>query len=228
MSVPIFFAVAVSALLLSSSAIADLVLTPDTIVFRSDSASKTMVLTRDGVPVPPDEILKITSGVLKHGDAAPEGAKDGRHFSNYSFMFDFKAGENGVITVTPKPETMSIGTYTLYVQTTHGTATGVIDATLRDQHPIAPHLKARKPAFSYGIVLPDYPHGTEISVSLTPDNKNTYFWYINGEEHSSGLGLTSFRARLEPGTYEISFIAKNADGDVVSEWSDITEVFVQK
>jgi hypothetical protein len=165
--------------------------------------------------------------VQKQGEAAPADAVDGRHFSDYSFMFDFEPGENGEITITPNPESMAIGTYTLYVHTTHGTATGVIDATLRDQHPIAPHLREKKPKFSYGIVLPDYPYGTEVSVNLAPDSKHTYFWYVNGEEHSSGLGMTTFRAKLEPGTYEVSFVAKNEDGEVVSEWSDITEVFRQ-
>lgn len=59
---------------------------------------------------------------------------------------------------------------------------------------------------------------------MSPDKKNTYSWYIDGEMHSSGVAETAFRAWPEPGFREISFIAQSPDGVVVSRWSDTIEV----
>ena len=55
-----------------------------------------------------------------------------------------------------------------------------------------------------------------------------YSWYIDGEVHSSGLGMTSFRAWPEAGTHEISFVARDPEGSVVSKWSDATLVSAEE
>jgi P pilus assembly chaperone PapD len=54
---PKYFTAVFVTLLLSSSAVADLILTPDTIEFRNDSVSKSIVVTNDGKPVLPGEII---------------------------------------------------------------------------------------------------------------------------------------------------------------------------
>ena len=54
---PKYFTAVFVTLLLSSSAVADLILTPDTIEFRNDSVPKSIVLTNDGKPVLPGEII---------------------------------------------------------------------------------------------------------------------------------------------------------------------------
>ncbi len=186
--------------------------------------ARNVVVTHAGKPLRAVDIKKIETGVYKYRNDVPASAVGGTHFSNYSFMFDFKVNADGSITITPVPDLLEIGSYTLYVHTRFGKATGRIDANLSDKHPSPPRKKTRLPDFSYEIVLPDYAYGQEITVYLKPDEVNTYFWSINGEAHSSGLGKTSFRAQLDPGTYEISFIARNPDGDIISSWSDTTEV----
>lgn len=199
-------------------------LSPETIEFQDISVSQNVFLRRDGKPVRAGDITKIVSGVFKYRDDVPESASGGTHFSNYSFMFDFKTNENGSITITPNKSLLEIGSYTLYVHTVHGTVTGLIDANLRESHPPPVRTEVKLPEFTYQIKLPDYKTGQFISVNLNPDTKNTYLWYINGKVHSSGLGKTSFKALLDAGSYEISFIARNPEGEVISRWSDSTKV----
>jgi hypothetical protein len=211
-------------MLLSAPIFAELTLSPETIEFKDISASKTVFVKHDGNPVLPAEITKITSGVFKYRDDVPETASGATHFSNYSFMFDFRANEDGSITITPNKGLVEIGSYELYVHTVHGTVTGLIDANLNESHPPPVRTEVKLPELTYEIKLPDYEYGQLVSLDLYPDPENTYFWYINDKLHSSGPGETSFRAQLNPGSYEISFIARNPNGDVISRWSDSTEV----
>lgn len=212
------------AVFFSSSVWANLTLCPTKIDLGDVSQSKKVFIKRDGIPVLPTEIKKVVSGVYKYRDDVPEGSPTGTHFSNYSYMFKFQTNDDGSITITPKESSLQIGTYDLYVHTIYGTATGSIDVNLKESLPAKPLNPVKHPEFSYAIELPDYSYGQLISIDLGPDGSNTYFWYIDGEVHSSGLGETSFRARPEPGVHEISYIARNSEGIVVSSWSDTIEV----
>ena len=215
---------AIAGVYLSTPVFAEITLSPETIEFQDISVSQNIFVRRDGEPVRAGDITKIVSGVFKYGDGVPESASGATHFSNYSFMFDFKANENGSITITPNKGLLEIGSYTLYVHTVHGIVTGLIDANLRESHPRPVRTEVKLPEFTYQIKLPDYKTGQLISVNLNPDKQNTYFWYINGKVHASGLGKTSFKALLDTGSYEISFTVRNPEGDVISRWSDRTEV----
>lgn len=210
--------------LLSSAVFAQIELTPEVVELRDVSQSETLFVTHNGQPVLPADITKIVSGVYKYRDDVPDTAKGGTHFSNYSYMFDFKINPDGSITITAHDDQVQEGTYDLYVHSTYGMATGSIRASLLESFPSMRRERPKKSEFVYGIVLPDYDYGQQIVIELDPDHVNTYFWYIDGELHSSGLGETSFRALPEVGTHEISFIAKNSAGDVVSSWSDTTIV----
>jgi hypothetical protein len=139
-------------------------------------------------------------------------------------MFDFEAGDDGLITITPKKGRVEIGTYKLLVHSVYGTVSGLIDANLRDSIPTGKHGKLNLSEFSYDIELPDYVYGQGVSIELNPDSKNTYSWFIDGELHSSGIGKTSFRAWPEAGSHEISYIARDPQGVVVSQWSDTTDI----
>lgn len=210
--------------LMSSAVFAQIELTPEVVELRDVSQSGTLFVTHNGQPVLPAEITKIVSGVFKYRDDVPDSAEGGTHFSNYSHMFDFKINPDGSISITARDDHIQEGTYDLYVHSIYGKATGSIRASLLESFPSMRRERPKKPEFTYGIVLPDYAHGQQIVIELAPDQVNTYFWYIDGELHSSGLGETSFRALPGVGTHEISFIAKNPAGDVVSFWSDTTVV----
>lgn len=212
------------AVLFSVPAFAQLSLSPEEIEVNDVLQSKKILITYAGQPVMPDEITKIVSGVTKTGDAVPETAPGNTHFSDYSFMFDFTTGEDGIITLKPNKGLLEIGTYDLIVYTIHGIVTGSINANLRDSIPPTPHRPVRMSEFSYDIDLQDRSYGQVISIDLKPDQKNTYSWFIDGVIHSSGLAETSFRAWPETGVHEISFIAQSPDGQVVSKWSDTIKV----
>ena len=211
-------------LLLANAAFAQLSMSPEEIDVNDVQQSEKILITFDGNPVLPAEIKSVVSGVSKTGDALPVGAPGKTHFSNYSYMFNFETGDDGVLTITPKKGLLQIGTYDLHVHTVHGRVTGRINANLRDSIPPLQHQRANLSEFRYSITLPDFVYGQLISIDLKPDNKNTYTWYIDGVVHSSGIGETSFRGWPEAGTREISYIAQNPDGVVLSQWSDTTEI----
>ena len=210
--------------LFSTAAFSKMDLSPDEIILEDVSLSKSVLVTNDGKPISPADITKIVTGVFKFRDDVPSNDKDGKHFSNYSHMFDFEANDDGTITIKARGDLLEVGKYDLYVHTIHGTATGLINATLTETNPTRARKRVKLPEFSYAIVLPDYKHGQTIVISLPPDKVHTYSWYINGELHSTGLGETTFRTKPDEGSYEISYIAENPEGDVVSSWSDTTEV----
>ena len=219
-----YLSVALAAVLFASSVYAQLVLSPSDIVFNNYDETNTVILTNDGKPVLPTEINRIISGVFKSGNEVPETAPGSTHTSDYSFMFEIISNDDGSITFTPIESLLELGTYDLIIHTIYGTAKGLIDANLRETFPPIPRPPATTPSFTYDIKLPDYSYSQEISIVLGPDEKNTCSWYIDGELHSSGLGKTSFRARPDIGEHEISFIAHNPEGVVVSKWSDTVKI----
>ena len=216
--------VALAGAILSSVGFANMSITPDRIEVSDVARSSTVIIKHDGIAVLPAEIKKIVSGVYKTGEAAPATAADRTHFSNYSYMFEFNINEDGSITIKPKEGALEFGSYRLYVHTVYGTATALIDANPETSTPPVVPDQSENYSFSYAIELPDYAPGQLVSLDLRADSENTYTWYIDGKVHSSGLGLTSFRAVPEAGEHEISFIARDADGAVVSAWSDITRI----
>jgi len=109
------------------------------------------------------------------------------------------------------------------VHTIYGTVTGLIDANLRDSNHTRLH-EFERPKFTYDIRLPDYSYGQAVSIDLGPDADNTYYWYLDGELHTSGLGKSSFSVWPDKGVHEISVIARNPDGAVVSTGAANTEV----
>ena len=215
-------------LLFSLPVVADLTLSPVEIDVKSSSEPAKVYVLNDGKPVLPAEITKIVAGVFKTGRAVPEEKRGGTHFSNYSYMFSFKVNADGSITITPVESTLQVGDYDIYVHTIHGTVVGVIDANLRESIPVRPPTRIKPTTFTYDFELPDYLYGQVVSIDLGPDKTRTYTWYIDGELHSSGLGLTSFRATPDPGIHEISFIARNADGDIISTWSGTANVSAEE
>jgi hypothetical protein len=219
-----YLSAALAGILFTSSVYAQLVFSPTEIVFNHYGETKTVFLTNDGKPVLPIEINRIISGVFKSGIEVPETAPGSTHVSDYSFMFEIKSNDDGSISFTPIEGLLELGTYDLIIHTIYGTAKGLIDANLRETFPLNPRPPATAPSFTYDIKLPDYSYGQEISIVLGPDEKNTYSWYIDGELQISGLGKTSFRARPDIGEHEISFIAQNPDGVVVSKWSDTVKI----
>jgi len=215
---------ALVAVLSSSQLSAQLSLSPTEIDVNDAEQSKKILITYEGKPVLPNEIKKIVSGVTKTGDAVPETASGISHFSNYSYMFEFQTGEDGFIIIKPNTGLVEIGTYDFFIYTVHGTVKGLINANLRDSIPPLTHHTLNLSEFNYDIELSDYIYGQAVSINLSPDKKNTYSWYIDGEIHSSGVGETVFRGWPEPGSHEISYIARSPDGTVVSNWSDTIEV----
>jgi len=209
---------------LSTSVDAQVSLSPEQVELRDISLSEKVLVTYKGQAVLPTEVMKIVSGVYKYRDDVPKTSKSGTHFSNYSYMFDFKTHSDGTITIKANEDLVEMGSYTLYVHTIYGKATGSINASFSESHPTKPKNRVRSPEFTYGIVLPDYLQGQLISINLNPDVVNTYSWYIDEELHSSGLGETSFRARPEVGTHEISLVVTNPEDEVVSTWSDTIQV----
>jgi hypothetical protein len=218
------FQVFVASVLLSTQVFAELRLDPEKIEMKDVNRSEKVFVFHDGKSVLPSEITKITTGVFKFRDDVPESARGGTHFSNYSYMFEFQVNDDGSIVITANEDLLEVGLYDLYVHTIHGTVSGTISATLSESNPSKLLQREKKPEFTYHIVLPDYSRGQQIVVNLPPDKVNTYSWYIDGELHISGLGETTFLAQPEPGTHEISFIARNPKGVVVSTWSDVVEV----
>lgn len=219
-----YLSVSLAGVLFTSPAYAQLLLSPSQIVFNNYDETKTVILTNDGKPVLPSEINRIISGVFKSGNEVPETAPGSTHTSDYSFMFEINTNDDGSITFTPRRGDLELGSYDLIVHTDYGTVKGLIDANMREMFPPVPRPATTTPSFSYDIELPDYPYGQEISIALNPDEKNTYNWYIDGKLHSSGPGQTTFRALLDIGEYEISFIAHNPEGVVVSKWSDTVKI----
>lgn len=209
---------------LSNPAFAQLSLSPEKVDVNDAEQPRNVLITFDGNPVLPDEILKIVSGVTKTGDALPDGAAGNTHFSNYSYMFSFETSNDGIITITPNDGLVELGKYDLHVHTVHGKITGLINANLRDSVPPLQHQRTNLSEFKYDITLPDFVYGQLISIDLKPDNKNTYTWYVDGEVHSSGVGETSFRGWPEPGTHEISYVALSPEGVLLSRWSDTTNI----
>lgn len=216
--------VLVAGVFLSTPVLAELRLDPEKIEMKDVTRSEKVLVLNGSKPVLPSEITKISSGVFKFKDDVPESARDGTHFSNYSYMFEFHANDDGSIVITANENLLEVGIYDLYVETIYGTVSGTINATLSESNPSTLLQREKLPEFTYDIVLPDYSRGQQIVLNLPPDEVNTYSWYIDGELHSSGLGQTTFLAQPEPGTHEISFIARNPEGIVVSTWSDVTEV----
>lgn len=214
----------VMAVFTAAPGFAQLSLSPEVIDLNDVRQSKNVLITFDGKAISKQEILRIVTGVTKTGDALPENASGKTHFSDYSYMFDFDVGDDGVITVVPKAGLVEVGKYDLVVFSVHGKAKGLINANLRDSLPPKKHQPLNLSAFSYDIKLPDYTYGRAISIELNPDSKNSYTWLIDGEVHSSGLGVTSFRAWPEPGDHEISYIALSPEGVELSRWSDRTVV----
>ena len=223
-----YFLVALVAAFFSSSLVAGVTLSPAEIEVNDVAQSKKIIITHDDQPVLPADITKIVSGVFKFRDDVPDSATDGTHFSDYSFMFEFRINDDGSITLIPNEDLLEIGRYHLYVHTKHGTATGFIDANLRESNPIRALNPVKWPEFTYDIELPDHVYGQVIAIDLSPDKVNTYTWTINGKVHSSGLGKTAFRAWPEPGSNEISYIAQNPEGVAVSSWSDTTVVTAEE
>ncbi len=212
----------------TSSVFAELTLSPASVELKNPTDSAKVSVQHDGKPVLPGEITKVVAGVLKTGEAVPDTARGETHFSNYSYMFNFTANDDGSITLTPIEDTLQIGKYDFYVHTVHGTVTGIIDATLRDSIPPRPPSRNWPAAFTYDFTLPDYLYGQVVSIDLGPDKVRTYDWYVDGELHSSGLGLSSLRVWPEPGEHEISFVGRNAAGDIVSSWSGTARVLAKE
>lgn len=212
----------------SISVFAEVDLSPLEIEFADFSKPGQVRVTQDGKPVLPGEIMKIVSGVFKYRDDVPENATGKTHFSNYSYMFDFRTNDDGSITVIPIRDAVEIGSYDLYVHTIYGTATGTINVNLRNVIPPRPLQSVDMGKFIYSLDLPDYEYGQTISINLGADTKNIYTWYLNGEVRSSGLGQTSFEVRPEPGIQEISFIARTPDGEVHARGSGNTTIRSKK
>jgi len=196
------------------------VLSPDEIDVTDITQSKKFFITHDEQVVLPAEITKIVSGVFKTGNAVPSRVSTKTHFSDYSYMFKFELGDDGSITLTPEKDLLQVGVYEVFVHTIYGTATGVINAGLKDSHPAIPHHPVKTSRVTSHGQQADYLYGQVVSVELSADKKNDYAWFLDGKTHSSGPGMTSFRAWPEVGIHEVSSIARNMDGTVVSTWSD--------
>lgn len=121
--------------ILGACQFAQLKLDPLHIDVNDVSQQKTALLTFNGQPVLPGEVLGIVSGVSQTGDVVPEHVPGEIHFSNYSFMFDFSIGSDGVITIKPKQGLVEVGSYDLRIHNIHDTVTGLIIANLRDSIP---------------------------------------------------------------------------------------------
>ncbi len=209
---------------LAFPAMAEVTLSPETIDLGDLKQTAEVRVLRDGQPVPAGDIGKMVTGVFKTGEAVPERKAGGTHFSNYSHMFNFAVKADGLVTITPVENALQIGKYDFYVYTAHGTAKGVIDAHLRVSIPPRPPRDSGRAMFQVKLNLSEYVYGQAISIDLGSRKLRDYTWYIDGEVHASGQGLSSFRAWPEPGEHEISFVAKNAACDVVSEGSGIAVV----
>jgi hypothetical protein len=216
------------AVLLPTTVTAQLNLVPHEIDVNDVMQPRQVRLTHNGEAVLSSEILSISSGVFKTGEALPENAAGDTHFSDYSYMFDFEVDDDGLITIKPIEGRVEIGTYELLVRSVHGSVSGLINANLRDSIPPSEHRKLNLSEFSYEIELPDYIYGRGVLIELNPDSKNTYSWYMDGELHSAGIGKTSFRAWPEAGSHEISYIARDPQGLVVSQWSDTTNIIEEE
>lgn len=199
-------------------AVAQLVMSPEELVFRDFTRPQAFTLSHDGAAVTPAEIMRIRAGVRKTGDALPAHAVD-THFSDYSYMFHYRLGEDGRITLTPNERFLEIGHYTLVVHTVHGTVSGFITAQLEHATPPPPSYVVTTRTTSWDIELPAYPRGQEVVLDLGPDPGNTYFWYLDGALHASGPGLTTFRATPGPGRHALSFVAQDPAGVIVATWS---------
>ena len=218
-----FLSVVINALF-SASVHAQVTISPAEVELKNISQPVKIYVSHKGKPVLPSEITKIVSGVYKFRGDVPETSEDGKHFSNYSYMFNFVAGEDGSVIITANEDLVQQGLYDLYVYSIYGKATGAIRASLQEPDSETDTRRPNKVQFTYELALPDYKLGQEIVIKLNPDKINTYFWYVNGELHTYGLGETNFRMRPKTGIYEISLIAKDHEGDVVSTWSDTTQV----
>jgi hypothetical protein len=205
-------------------AFADLLLTPTVVVLQDISESKKVFLTYGDQPVPPGDIKRIVFGVRKTGDEVHGRPGVDEHFSDYSYMFDFTTAADGSITITADRDLLQIGSYELQVYTVHGTAKGRIEAKLDHTNPTRPPFKSHMPRITYSPGQTSFLYGQAIAIRLGSDQVNTYSWFIDGELHSTGRGLTSLRAWPEPGSHEISVVARNPDGDVISKWSDTFDV----
>lgn len=199
-------------------------LSPQTVTVDSLEQARQIKVLLDDQPVPAADIKRIAAGVFKDGTAVPESKAGGTHFSDYSYMFTFAVGADGVITITPVESTLQIGKYDLYVYTAHGTAKGVIDANLDTVAQPAPRQQRTRPVISIDLEMPQYIQGQTVFIDLGPDEARHYTWYLDGEVHASGQGASRFSAKPEAGTHEVSFIARNAEGQVVSEGSGVVEV----
>lgn len=215
---------ALAGILYSLSVSAQLTLSPKEIDVRDITRSEKVFITHDGQPVMAGEIKKIVSGVYKTGDAVPERVAGSTHFSDYSFMFEFVPGDDGSITLIPNKDLLEVGAYELFVHTVYGTVSGVINANLEDSNPARPHHPVKTSRLSNYGKQGGYLYGQVVSIDLSPDNKNTYTWSIDGETHSTGPGMTSFRAWPEAGLHEVTAVARNAGGVIVSTWSDTVKV----
>jgi hypothetical protein len=214
----------IGACLYAAAGFAALELSPAGIEFRAVSQSNSVVVLHDGKALSPADIRKVATGIFKSGEGLPAWSRGGTHFSDYSYMFAIIINTDGSITLTPKEGQLEAGTYDLLVETTYGTATGSIDANLRDSIAVAPVRRVEYRILSYEFKLPDYSQGQTVAIDLKPDQSNTYYWYVDGELHSSGLGLTSFRLTPTPGDHEISFQAYNSVGIAVSSGSGTVHV----
>ena len=205
-------------------AFAELLLTPGVVVLQDIFEPKKVFLTYGGKPVPPVEINRIVFGVRKTGNEVHGRPGVDEHFSDYSYMFDFTTAADGSITITADSDSLQIGSYELQVHTIHGTVKGRVEANLENTNPTRPPFKGHMPRISYSPGQSSFLYGQAIAIRLGSDQVNTYSWFIDGELHSTGRGLTSLRAWPEPGSHEISVVARSPDGDLISKWSDTFDV----
>jgi hypothetical protein len=169
--------------------------------------------------------------------------------SAYTFMVEVSIEEKdgaAVINVEPNPDELEIGSYTLEVETTRGTAEFWIDAPLTALESVLEKaaqargvsvqqirkqlgLVTYAPREELGIALPETIHvGRTVIVELAEDPGLYHTWYVNQMPYAHGAEADTFRyTAWDPGLVSIHLVTTNAEGRKINEWHDTIEVVAE-
>lgn len=202
---------------------------PDSVSFSNLTESFAIHLRDGDSPLPADAVRGATMWIGEN---------------TYTHQFNIKRSTSGaaVITLSPNPEHVQVGTFTLIVSTTRGDARVAVNTPL-DQLPdmlenrakamgvTADELRAQLglshtgPRENAKVTLPEYFYeGHVFTLNMPEAADHDFVWKVNGTVVLEGRGKNVLRhVFAAPGDYRIELEERLGAG-VVTSWSGVQKV----
>lgn len=198
---------------------------PNPIVFQSLNQTVVVNLTRNGQPLPAEDMGAYKLMINEH---------------DYDYMVDVKRTD-GAIAVTPTDQ-LETGKYTLFLETPEHRVEIPMQAPLETIPNALEKIAARTGKTVEEVKLElgffttadrhnvrfDLPEsqyaGNQLSVPMVAPPDHTYTWYVNGVEAASGSGPHTFtHTFMDEGSYVVRY-TESKNNEIVVDETDLVQV----